>query len=199
MEAGAQRAEEPGDAVPPGTGRDAQRSREQRPQLPSHGDRCARLTGGWLVRAPVPGWLRRWQARRPASHVSNMISRIGGERARPVSVVFGVERGRGQCRAGQPREPLSVSEPFLWWPCWLFFRIGNAVCPSHDPIRKPRIKVRVSEGLRGERSTLGVKTFPGNKSLPLPLPSAKELERHGGGAGGSVGGARQSGFPGDLI
>lgn len=98
-----------------------------------------------------------------------------------------------------PGASLGLSEPFLWWPCWLFFRIGNAACPSQDPIRKPRIKVRVSEGLRGERSTLGVKTFPGNKSLPLPLPSAKELERHGGGGGGSVGGARQSGFPGDLI
>lgn len=49
--------------------------------------------------------------------------------------VCGLQRGEGP-GPGQgwaaSGAPPGLSAPFLCWPCWLFFRISNTVCPSQD-------------------------------------------------------------------
>lgn len=117
--------------------------REAGPRLPSHGDRCSRLTGGCSCVCLCQGGCAAGRPAGQASHVSNMISHseTEGKRARRY-LWSSTRRGAGgRYRGGQCQEPLwfRLSPSFAGLAS--FFRISSAGCPSQDPIRKPCLKV----------------------------------------------------------
>lgn len=94
-----------------------------------------------------------------------------------ASVAFNSEREwvEGPGGGGDPSGSI-LSVPLLALPAFSGPPV-LCVCPSEES-RKLDLKVRVSEGLRGEQNTFGMKILQENKSLPGFLPLSKRIRRH---------------------